>query len=304
MNLLVVEDDPVSRRLVEAFSTRWGYEVTAVENARDAWDILQKPDAPSLVVSDWMMPDMDGLELCRRIRAMERDDYIYVILLTAKDRKEDIVEGLKAGADDYLVKPFHKDELRYRIRTGERIVTLEQRIRHMAETDPLTQLLNRGAFMMRLEAEIGRSRREQSPLSIVLADLDHFKSVNDTHGHQAGDEVLRRVGDLLKSSSRPYDIHGRYGGEEFILCLPGAGRTRSRGIAERIRAQVQGMDIPLPFGRGSLRISASFGVATLSPLEQETLDPLIKRADEALYRAKAEGRNRVVALPPQNGPAD
>lgn len=297
MNLLVVEDDPVSRRLVESFASRWGYEVTTAESAVKAWDILRGPNAPSLVVSDWMMPDMDGLELCRRIRAMDRPDYVYVILLTAKDSKEDIVEGLKAGADDYLAKPFHKNELMYRIRIGRRIVELEQRIRRAAETDPLTGLLNRGAFMRRLEAEMQRSRREGQALSVVLSDLDHFKRVNDVHGHQAGDEVLRQFGGLLESLSRPYDLQGRYGGEEFILCLPGADTRRGIVIAERIRERLEAEEIALPFGEGSIRISASFGVATLLSSDEDTLDSFIKRADEALYRAKAEGRNRVAPPP-------
>jgi two-component system chemotaxis response regulator CheY len=152
-------------------------------NGREAWELLQEPEAPNLVVSDWIMPDMDGLELCRKIREVERAEYIYFIILTAKGEKEDVVAGLEAGADDYLIKPFNRDELKYRVKIGERIIDLEQRILRLASTDSLTGVLNRRAFMERMEQEINRSLRENLPLSLILADIDHFEGVNDRHGH-------------------------------------------------------------------------------------------------------------------------
>jgi two-component system chemotaxis response regulator CheY len=293
MKILVVEDDPVSLKVLETFLRRWGYEVLVAQNGRQAWDVLHKPDAASIVISDWMMPDMDGIELCAKIRRMDMAGYIYFIILTTKAGKEDVLRGLEAGADDYLTKPFDHDELKYRINIGRRIIELEQRILRMADTDPLTGILNRRAFMVRFEAEIQRSLREGIPLSLILADIDHFKRVNDQYGHQAGDQVLQAFTRQLSRSLRPYDLLGRYGGEEFIMGLPKAGSPHSGAMAERFRQGIEKTTIPLGNGEGSLHITASFGVASWRPGIDTDLDSIIRRADEALYRAKSEGRNRV-----------
>ncbi len=180
MKVLIAEDEPVSRRLLERFLRKWGYDVLVTCDGSEAWEALQETDSPNLVVSDWMMPEMDGLELCRKIRGMDRSGYIYFILLTAKGRKNDVIQGLEAGADDFLVKPFDKEELQYRIRIGERIIELERRILDLAATDSLTGVLNRRAFMERLEQEIERSRRGNTSLSLIMADIDYFKKVNDS----------------------------------------------------------------------------------------------------------------------------
>jgi two-component system chemotaxis response regulator CheY len=293
MKILIAEDDPISRRILEANLLEWGYEVMVASDGGEAWEIIQQPESPSLIISDWMMPRMDGLALCRKICGMEKSEYIYFIILTAKGEKKDIIEGLEAGADDFLAKPFNPEELKYRIRIGERIINLERRIMELANTDPLTGLLNRRAFMERMGPEMSRAQRDKKPLSLILTDIDHFKSVNDTHGHQAGDLVLQRFGGQLTTSARPYDFVGRYGGEEFVVCLPGADGRQADSVAERMRRQIEDMEIMLPDDSRSIRITASFGTAFYSIEFGEHIDLLIKRADDALYLAKNKGRNCV-----------
>ncbi|MBC8419853.1 MAG: diguanylate cyclase [Desulfobacterales bacterium] len=293
MKILIAEDDPISRRVLEANLLEWGYEVMVASDGGEAWEIIQQPESPNLIISDWMMPRMDGLALCREIRNMEKSEYIYFIILTAKGEKKDIIEGLEAGADDFLTKPFNPEELKYRIRIGERIINLERRILELANTDPLTGLLNRRAFLERMEQEMSRAQREKKPLSLILADIDHFKSVNDTYGHQIGDLVLQRFVGQLTTSTRPYDFLGRYGGEEFVVCLPGGDGLQAASVSERIRRQVEDMEIMLPDDSRSIRITASFGTASNSIESGKNIDLLIKRADDALYLAKDKGRNCV-----------
>ena len=291
MKILIVEDEPISRRILQANLIKWGYEVTVAIDGQKALDILHQPEPPNLLISDWVMPHMDGITLCREIRHLNIERYVYFILLTTKGEKKDIIQGLAAGADDFLIKPFNQEELKYRIRIGERIINLEQRILKMAHTDALTGTMNRRAFMERLKEEIIRAHRDRSALSFILSDIDLFKKVNDTHGHQMGDLVLQRVSALLKTVLRPYDFLGRYGGEEFVIGLPGVDETETGKTAERLRKRVEEMDIQTP--QGPMHVTLSFGTSTcrLSPKDQMT--SLIKRADMALYRAKEGGRNRV-----------
>ena len=293
MKILIAEDDPISRRVLEANLLKWGYEVIVASDGGEAWEIIQQPETPHLIISDWMMPRMDGLALCREIRNMEKSVYIYFIILTAKGEKKNIIEGLDAGADDFLTKPFNREELKYRIRIGERIINLERRILELANTDALTGLLNRRAFMERIGVEMLRAQRQKNPLSLIMTDIDHFKRVNDTHGHQVGDLVLQRFAGQLTTFARPYDFVGRYGGEEFVVCLPGTDGRQAGPVAERMRRQIEDMEIMLPDGSGSIRITASFGTAPYSIESGEHIDLLIKKADNALYLAKKEGRNRV-----------
>jgi len=293
MKILIAEDDTISRRLLESFLRKWGYDVLVASDGAEAWKAMHEPEAPNLVISDWMMPNMDGLELCGNIRAMEKSSYTYFIILTAKGRKEDVIEGLEAGADDFLIKPFDQEELKYRVKIGERIIRLEHRILELASTDALTGVLNRRAFIERTEMEIHRLQRASRPLSLILTDIDYFKKVNDNYGHQLGDFVLQRFSEELSESVRPYDFVGRYGGEEFVICLPDANGLQSLSIAERMRKKVEEMKIIPPDDPQSSNITASFGVASYRLESEDSLDSLTGRADKAMYRAKREGRNRV-----------
>lgn len=293
MRVLIADDDALSRRILEDSLRSWGYDVLITKNGWEAWEELQRDDAPQLVILDWVMPGMDGVDICKKVRTGDSKKYIYIILLTAKTGRKDIIKGLESGADDYIIKPFDPDELRYRLRIGERIIELEQRNMRLASTDYLTGLLNRRSFMESLEAEINRCEREKKPLGIIIADIDHFKEINDSYGHQAGDIVLQGFARNVTKACRLYDFIGRYGGEEFIICLPGADRQETAKIAERIRFTVERYKEFIPDKNVCISITASFGVASLDMNAQESVDQLISNADNALYRAKDGGRNRV-----------
>ncbi|MBW2308014.1 MAG: diguanylate cyclase [Deltaproteobacteria bacterium] len=292
MIILIADDEPISRRVLEAFLRKWGYEVVVTRDGNTAWEALRHEEAPRLALLDWMMPGMDGVELCRKIRTSITDKYTYIILLTAKESKEDIIKGLESGADDYITKPFDAEELKCRIRIGQRIIGLEERLKRIASTDYLTGVLNRRSLMERLEAEISRSGREEKPLAVILSDIDYFKMVNDRYGHQAGDAVLQEFAACLTRAGRAYDFVGRYGGEEFLVCCPGASGGHAITIAKRMREMVEALKISVHGGSESISITASFGVAW-NHSEEVDVDSIVNRADEALYRAKAEGRNRV-----------
>ncbi len=294
MQVLIADDDALSRRILEDCLQNWGYEVVVTSNGLEAWAVLQEEQRPSLAILDWMMPGMDGVDICARLRKLSIPGYVYTILLTARNQHEDIIKGLESGADDYIIKPFNQEELKSRLKIGRRITELEQRIRRMARTDYLTGLLNRRAFMECLEGEICRSYREQRTLGIVIMDIDHFKRVNDNFGHYAGDVVLQELSQLLVKTCRTYDFVGRYGGEEFIICLPGAGRLETCEVAERLRQRVEQEKIHLPEHQGSVSVTASFGLACLSASQMKDADQLIREADDALYAAKGAGRNQVV----------
>jgi two-component system, cell cycle response regulator len=306
MNVLVADDDVVSRRLLEVSLSQAGYQVEMAANGAEALRALQEPDRHRLAVLDWMMPEMDGVDVCRAVRKVAREPYIYIILLTAKERQNDIVEGLEAGADDYITKPFDLHELRARLRSGKRVIELQQQLvsardelRERATRDFLTGLWNREAILETFKNEMVRSVREGSKLSIVLADLDYFKRVSDTHGHVVGDAVLREVGRRMRESVRVYDLVGRYGGEEFLIVSPGCGLSEAVDQAERIRRVVAAEAIAVP--GASLVATMSLGVATTAPQDTDE-EGLLRAADEALYAAKKNGRNRVgIGLQTQAG---
>jgi len=242
MRILIADDEPVSRRMLQALLVKWGYEVSTAEDGDDAWRHLQVAEAPRMALLDWMMPGQNGVDVCRALRKLRPDPYTYILLLTAKDAKESVVEGLESGADDYLVKPFNPQELKARIRVGQRLLDLEDKLvqareamRFKAMHDVLTGVWNRGTVLEALEREVWRARREGNSLGILMVDLDHFKSVNDTYGHLAGDAVLREVTRRMHSEVRPYDAVGRYGGEEFLILLPGCTSAETRQKAERLR---------------------------------------------------------------------
>lgn len=289
MRILIADDDPISRRLLESALTKMGHQVVAVDNGLSAIEGLLAPGAPVLAILDWMMPGADGLDVCQEVRAKSAQ-YVYVILLTAKDRHEDMLVALDAGADDFLTKPFDTAELKVRLRSGTRVLELMALLEHQATHDDLTSLSNRRMILEVLGTELDRASHEARPLAVVVADIDHFKRINDTHGHQTGDVVLQVAAQRIRSVLRSYDSVGRLGGEEFLLVLPGCGGTEAREIAERARQAIA--DVPIPMAFGDVRTSLSLGLAW-TPDGRVAASVLIESADEALYQAKAAGRNRV-----------
>lgn len=294
MKVLIADDDALSRKILEDCLSEWGYDILMAHNGNEAWDILEKIDRPNMAVLDWMMPGMDGVEICRNLRQLKLPNYVYVILLTARSKREDVISGLESGADDYIIKPFNREELKSRLKIGQRIIELEHRILRLASTDYLTGLLNRRAFLERLERELNRCQREASPMGIIIMDIDHFKRVNDNFGHQVGDLVLQELSHTLVELCRVYDFTGRYGGEEFIVCLPGADKWNTYQIAERMRSTIESKKTFLLDKKSNVSVTASFGIVSMEPGQIKSADRLINEADEALYRAKEQGRNRVV----------
>ncbi len=298
MKVLVADDSIVSRHLLNATLSKWGYEVVLACDGDQAWEILQEKDAPSLAILDWMMPGMTGLEVCRRVRQRNREPYTYIVLLTSKGLKEDLIQGMESGADDYLVKPFDQHELNVRLRSGTRwiklqteLLTTREALREQATKDSLTRVWNRSSILERLAGELARADRDPRPLGIVLVDLDDFKKVNDTHGHYAGDIVLQVAAERMQGKIRKYDSIGRYGGEEFLILLPGCDEPTTRMQAERLRTYLADEKIVIP--TASIPLTASFGCTSALPNTRLSAETLIRRADEALYLAKGLGRNRV-----------
>jgi len=297
MYILVAEDDYTSRTVLSAVLRKSGHEVIETVDGADAWDRLQEADAPRLVILDWMMPVMDGLEVVRRIRARQTERPPYVIMLTAKGEKADIIAGLNAGADDYLAKPFDPGELHARVEVGRRMIEMRdalieslEALAHQATHDPLTGLLNRRAILDCLDGELARIRRHGGRLFVGMCDIDHFKGVNDTYGHQTGDEVLCQLSRILGENLRKYDSVGRMGGEEFLVITPVNSDIRHAYMFERLCRQVARSEITTRSGALSVTISIGVTVATAD----RTVDDILEAADKELYRAKNAGRNRVV----------
>jgi diguanylate cyclase (GGDEF)-like protein len=298
MRVLAAEDNPVIQTVLQTMLTWWGYHPVVARDGLEAWGILQQPDAPRLALVDWMMPGLEGVELCRRVRAAALEPYTYILLLTGRTESQDLVDGMDAGADDYLTKPFNAHELRARLRAGTRIIQLQEQLlqarealRHQAMHDGLTGLLNHAAVLEALENELSRARREEQPLSLLICDLDRFKQINDSYGHPAGDLVLREAARRLKSAVRCYDPLGRYGGEEFLVVLAGCDGESARLQAERIREAIAGE--PFEAGDASVLVTCSIGVSSCEPGDAVDAATLMREADRALYLSKRAGRNRV-----------
>ena len=298
MKVLIAEDDVVSRRALEATLVKWGYEVVACADGSEAWQVLQGEGAPQLLVLDWMMPGMDGVQLCREIRKRAEAPYVYILLLTAKSLRQDVIVGLEAGADDYLTKPFDSHELKVRLRAGRRILDLQAELisardslRFQATHDTLTGLWNRAAILDILNRELARNRRSGSQLGVIMVDVDHFKTVNDTLGHLAGDVVLREIALRMRASMRSYDEIGRYGGEEFLVIAAGCTAPDTLKLAERLRDCI-GREAVALAGQ-TITVSGSLGVASSSECHEADENWLLRAADAALYLAKQRGRNRV-----------
>jgi len=301
MKILIADDSIVSRHLLEATLRSWGYDVVAVCDGLEAQEILQQPDAPRLAILDWMMPGLTGPEVCAGIRKRASEPYTYILLLTSRSLKEDLIEGMESGADDYVTKPFDRNELQVRLRAGKRLVDMQaellaarEALREQATRDSLTRIWNRNSILELLGRELARGARENNPLGVAIVDLDRFKSVNDNHGHLAGDAVLREAARRIQSGMRQYDAIGRYGGEEFLILLPGCDEVNSLNQAERLRKQLAQSEMRL--NELSLPITASFGVTCARCAAVAHPENLIRRADEALYLAKKMGRNRVEFL--------
>jgi two-component system, cell cycle response regulator len=296
--VLVAEDDPISRRILEVRLRQWGYQVIAIDNGFKALDVLETDEAPELLLLDWMMPGVDGVEICRRIRAMHKRVYRYILLLTARDAKQDLVAGLEAGADDYLTKPFNAEELRARLRAGGRILALQrelisarEQLRFHATHDTLTGTWNRKGIVDFLTQELARANRTRESVGLMMIDLDHFKAVNDTFGHAVGDAVLKEVAARLVKSVRTYDLVGRYGGEEFLVILSNASLSEVHKRAQRLCAVVE--ETPVQFQSLEVKVTISIGATEAPPSQDVLQNRLLHAADLALYQAKKSGRNRV-----------
>jgi two-component system cell cycle response regulator len=304
MRILIADDSIVSRHLLDATLRKWGYEVAVACDGLEAWNYLQAEDAPKLAILDWVMPGLTGPEVCRRVRelAQDKDAYTYILLLTSKGLREDLIEGMESGADDYLTKPFDQHELKVRLRAGTRIIDLQRELvaarealREQATKDFLTRIWNRSSILDIFQRELSRGAREGRPVGVVLADLDHFKAVNDTFGHFAGDAVLREFARRMQSVTRSYDAVGRYGGEEFLIILPGCDPSCTANQAERMRASLA--NEAMSINDKPHQITCSFGATCWCPGTDPSSDTLIRVADNALYLAKGQGRDRVVSLP-------
>ena len=298
MRILVVDDDPLTLHMVVYRLRQWGHEVISCTDGDSAWKVLEGGMVPNVAILDWMMPGLNGPELCQKIRSKKDCPYVYIVLLTGRNNPEDLIVGLDAGADDYLTKPFHLGELEARLRAGKRIVDLQNELISARETlriqamqDPLTQILNHGAILDALLNEINRAQREHQPLSLILADLDGFKNVNDSYGHVAGDQVLIEVSRRMRNCLRSYDSIGRYGGEEFLIVLPNSDDSQALRLAERIRVAV--CSEPFRFHHVALTVTVSQGVTTWTNPDSIPIEQLIQAADQALYGVKNSGRNGV-----------
>jgi two-component system cell cycle response regulator len=298
MQVLLVEDSPVYRKLVGTHLENWGFKLVIAQDGSDAWGLLQHAECPKLILLDWVLPGMDGIDICRKIRQAKGPQYSYIIILTGKDARKDMLEAMQAGADDYLVKPFDELELKARLLVGKRILALQEELvaaqesmRHAATHDSLTGLMNRGEIMDTLRRELERARRSEKPVCVILGDLDRFKDINDTCGHLFGDEVLREVGRRLRAKLRVYDAVGRYGGEEFLMILPGCDAMTGIIRADQLRLHVASK--PIVSARGSRSVTMSLGVAVSNEVDCNDVEALLNHADKGLYLAKKNGRNRV-----------
>jgi diguanylate cyclase (GGDEF)-like protein len=292
MRVLIAEDHPHLGQLLREQLHPWGYESVVVRDGLAALDAMRSADSPRLALLDWLMPGLDGIEVCRRLRAETAAHYAYLIVMTGQGGRQQMLEGLEAGADEFVVKPVEPAELKARLGAGRRIIAMQEQLRDQASRDALTGLWNRNAVLNILDRELKRGRRDGQPVAVMLADLDHFKRINDTFGHLAGDAVLSQTARRMLSSLRPYDAVGRYGGEEFLVVLPGCDTVSVLGLAERLRncvsanfVEIEGENVQITF---SLGVSVAEGQAGPDALD------LLRSADSALYAAKRSGRNRVL----------
>jgi two-component system cell cycle response regulator len=299
MKILIAEDDSTSRITLLAIVSEWGYEPIPAADGAQVLSLMQADDAPRLLLLDWKIPEVNGLDLCKKIREEDSSNPPYIILLTRRSDTEDVVTGLKAGANDYMSKPFDNAELKARLEVGKRMLGLHDELNRAKEAmafqanfDELTELMNRRAVMKAMVNEIERSKRNSQPLYICMCDIDHFKKINDTHGHLAGDAVLKEIAQRFNNSLRPYDLCGRYGGEEFLIIL-NSKEHHIHDVFERIRQAIS--DEPFIYEETALNITISCGVTRYNPpSDVRNTTQILIDADTALYEAKNNGRNRTV----------
>ncbi len=309
MKILIVEDDLISRRLLQKMLEEWGHEVIPAENGQEALDIFNQGEI-KFVIADWLMPVMDGLTLCRTIRSSQNSGYVYFVLLTGKDKKEDMIEGLRSGADDYVTKPFDRDELNVRVRAGERILELEKeltrkneelrrlniKLEEIARIDPLMEIGNRRSFYDSIKRAHYRSCRYGQSYGIIMCDIDYFKSYNDTYGHLEGDRILRTVADTIKRSLRFSDEVFRYGGEEIVIIVPEQDLNGTLVVAEKVRKEIESLRLEHKGSQEGI-LTISCGIAAFDINERDNKwENILAHADKALYAAKSAGRNRVGVL--------
>ena len=302
MRILVADDSGVSRHVICAFLRASGHEVISAKDGTEALEALRSDTGISLALVDWMMPGLDGIEVCRQLRAIPDRAYTYMISVTTRSEKQDIVCALEAGFDDFLTKPVQPAELNARLLVGSRIIDLQQKLIQTCELsqfkathDSLTGLWNRGAILEFLRAQLAMSIRHSSNLALMMVDIDHFKKVNDTYGHSVGDSVLIHVAQVMTASIRASDWLGRYGGEEFLVIASESPGNSAVQLAERLRIAVA--DSPFVSGNLTISTTISIGIANSLSLESPMPDPLVRIADSALYRAKDNGRNRTEVAP-------
>ncbi len=296
MKVIIADDDATTRCLLENTMKKWNYDVVSTTNGLEALDALLQQNESCMALLDWVMPEIDGIDVCRLIREKPKEHaYLYIIMLTGKQRKEDVVAGLEAGADDFLIKPFDYEELRMRMRVGLRILELQDQLTEKAYYDQLTGIYNRMAIMQILKRELARSKRSNQPLSIIMIDLDHFKQVNDTYGHLGGDAILKGAASCMSDAIRTYDSLGRYGGEEFLIVVPGCRQNETRSLAKRIQDNLA--DTVFEYNGQEISITVSMGIADNRCIGISDIDSLIRFADEALYQAKDNGRDCFVLAP-------
>lgn len=314
MKVLIADDDPVTRQFLKKTLDGWGEEAVAVDNGEEAWNAFLT-HRPNIVIADWIMPGISGLDLCSRIRSSGTGGYVYFILITGKGKKEDIIAGLDAGADDYVTKPFEPDELRVRLRVGERIVNFEKQIREknselislnakleeIARLDPLLEIGNRRSLYETIRRVHHRACRYLHVYGLIMCDIDNFKLYNDTYGHLAGDNVLKSVTNSIKKCLRLSDYVFRYGGEEILIVLPDQDMETSVKAAERIRKAVESLGIEhRGCDKGIVTVSCGVGAFDIRDAGNKW-EELLDRADKALYMAKTIGKNVVCSYPEKSG---
>jgi diguanylate cyclase (GGDEF)-like protein len=301
MRILIAEDDPVSRRVLSVQLTKWGHEVIATENGLEAWEAINREDAPHLAILDRMMPGLDGVEICRRLRQQENGSSTYVILLTAMSRKENVIEGLEAGADDYLTKPFDRHVLRVRLQAGARIVELqsslcqrvkelenaiiekeqaEEALRNLSLTDHLTGLYNHRGFFTVADHAIKMARRAKQKSLLIYADMDGLKEINDTLGHATGSLAIAKLAEILRKTFRDCDLVARLGGDEFAVFAPNVAIEESDSMVQRLRSNLDSHNLDHPQG---YPLGLSIGYVAIDPEDPTTLEQQLEHADTKMY---------------------